>query len=176
MRRCGVVLVAAVSFIGCADIEPCPFDRWPDDLTTAVFMDNAPTCEERQIWYDVHAAVIQAWGAEPEPMQVWFIHSPYQMVYLDGEVQVWTETDIGKASWEGGGSPNLYVATYATWPVKTVMCHEVTHIYWRLRDHDDEFTARFWELMDIVYEPESCGSLVPSPSYRVTGKKVPDFP
>lgn len=165
MRRYGVVLLAAVSFIGCAEIAPCPFESWPDDLTTAVFMDNEPTCEERQIWYDVHAAVIQAWGVEPAPMRVWFIRSRDQMVYLSGEVQVWPESHLGLADWGYGEPPSVYVAMFQTTASpKVVLCHEMVHVYWQIREHNDEFTSRLWELLEIIWVPEPHGSLIPSSS------------
>ncbi len=177
MRQSAVVLIVFLSLLGCVDIEPCPFDSWPDDLTTAVFMDSVPTCEEKQIWYDVHSAIIQAWGAEPAPVRVWFVRSRDQMVYLSGEVQVWPESHLGLSDWGHGELPSVYVVLFdSSWSPTTVLCHEMVHVYWGLREHDDEFTARLWELLEVIWAPEPCGNLVPPSSSRVTGKKSQESP
>jgi hypothetical protein len=162
MRSHVVALVAVSLIIGCADVDSFPFDEWPDYSTTAIFMDNEPTCEELQAWYDVCSAATEAWGAAPGPMRIWFVRSPWQLVFLDGEVRPWPEGCEGKATWGGGRIPTVYVTTFqASWSVEAIMCHEVTHAYWGIEDHGDEFSARLRELTETAREPAQYGSLIP---------------
>lgn len=150
--------LAITTFVVCAVscslfYESNPFDAWPDDHTSAVFMDQEPTCEERQMWYDVSIAVTQVWGSEPEPMYVWFVRSQDQLIYHEGEVKMWPSGLAGMVTWGDGLPPNLYVGVFHDpWVARNIMCHEMTHVYWRLRDHDSaEFKARQLELLKTVW-------------------------
>jgi hypothetical protein len=144
-------ITAAVLLASCA--EHCEFEMYPDDETYAIFMGEQPTCEELAMWLHVHDAATRAWGSEPESIFVWFLRSDDQHVYYDGRTHSFPLTTPGACWWGGGERPSIFLAAwYDPYIIQDTMCHELTHVYWRLLDHDSRFfLARKAELVAEVW-------------------------
>lgn len=151
-RRFASGFVAACVLVAASCVEPCPFEGHTDDTTSAIFMGDEPTCEQLDMWRRVWSSAADVWGADPEPMYLWFIELEDQLVYMNGNIVECPIGGGGVCVWTSGRLPDIYIATWNDpMLIERVLCHELTHVYWRILDHDlNLFQTLEMELLEEV--------------------------
>lgn len=139
-------LLALILTVGChaGDVNP-----WNDPVTGCRFMLGEPCDPHYASWGDSYDAVSTLWGRPLESMSVWIVHSQEEMIQIDGNWRTWPECIGGMSFWGNGKSAHIYIGGFHCDRVtRNIMAHEITHVYWNLREHTEDFHRRCKELIE----------------------------